>query len=250
MRYLLISVSILAALCLGLLIAPLLTPRPKPVEGSLVINQRVYLPQELEERIRTTPYHFDNKEDLVTDLIYRELLLQEAKAQKIDNEASFLRSMRDFYEQSMIKTLLDRQYALDTHLPNESQVAACQPFLTRNFDLKRFDYDSLASAQANQPSRVATYDLPYLQLPEDIRSGLLTLKGGELSEPIHSGSGWFRLQLIDIKPLPASQIPDTLQQEELCRDELKRQSIQAWVESLFRKSDISRPQVTKEGNNG
>ncbi len=121
MKYLLSAVSILAALCLGLLIAPLMTPRPKPVEGSLVINQRVYQPQELEERLRSTPYHFDNQGELISDLIYRELLLQEAKKQKINSESEFLAAMRDFYEQSMIKTLLDRQNLFNLNISNARQ---------------------------------------------------------------------------------------------------------------------------------
>jgi len=250
MKYLLTAASILAALCLGLLIAPLLSTRVKPTEGSLVVNQRIFPPQELEERLQTTSYHYDSDSEQLTTLIYRELLLQEAKHLKIDTESSFLHSMRDFYEQSMIKTLLDRQYSLKTHQPNASQVAACQPLLTRVFNLKEIEYPDHAAALANTSGHTESYNLPYLELPEDIRSSLYNLKGSELSAPVHAGSIWVRLQLIDITPIPEKTIPSPLEQEELCRDELKRQSIQSWVEGLYYKSKIEVPAGIKGGSHG
>jgi len=250
MKYLLSAASILAALCLGLLIAPLLTPRPKPIEGSLVINQRIYQPQELETRLGATPYHFDSRGELISDLIYRELLLQEAKKQAIDSESDFLLSMRDFYEQSMIKTLIDRQYRDPRHNPTPDQIALCQPLLTRRFNLQRLNYPNYEAARANTTSSRDDYNLPYLDLPEETRSALLELNGAELSEPQHTGSGWFRLQLLGISPLSATSLPSLAEQEELCRIELKRQSIQNWIESLYRKSTIEIPAELKERGNG
>ncbi len=250
MRYLLIAVSILAALLLGLLVSPLLTPRPKPIEGLLVINQRIYQPQELEKRLRATPYHFNSRGELITNLIYQELLLQESKKQGIDNENEFLLSMRNFYEQSMIKTLLDRQYKDPVHDPNSAQIASCQPFLDKTFTLQRFDYPSYEAARSNTATDSEEFNLPYLDLPEDTRSALLNLKGGELSQPLLTGSSWFRLQLIDISQRPTSTIPSVVEQEELCRIELKRQSIQNWVDDLYRKSTIELPAELKERGNG
>lgn len=250
MKYLLISMSIIAALLLGLLIAPLMTPRPEAAEGSLVINQRIYQPRELDERLRTTPYHFDGKKEQITDLIYRELLLQEAKLQKIDTEKAFRLSLRDYYEQSMIKTLLDRQYRSPGHQPNTIQIDACLPLLTKRFQVKRFSYLDRSSAHKNNNAQIDEYNLPYLELPEEIKSSLLKLNGGTLSEPLHSTNGWFRLQLTDIQPITTSEKSLPVEQEELCRSELKRQSIQNWVEQLYQKADIQRPAVLKEGNNG
>ena len=249
MKYLLSAISILAALLLGLLIAPLLTPHPEPIEGSLVINQRIYQPQELAERLQATPYYFDSRKEQVTDLIYRELLLQEAKQLKIDSEADFLLSMRDFYEQSMIKTLIDRQYRDPKHNPNPAQIAACQPFLTRRFKLKRFDYPNSEAARANTAPHAEELNLPYLDLPENTRTALLALSGEELSPPLCTSSGWSRLKLIDSSPLAVANIPPPIEQEELCRAELKRQSIQNWIEDLYRKSTIKRPAGLEEGGN-
>lgn len=250
MKSLLITMSIIAALLLGLLIAPLLTPRPEAVEGSLVINQRIYQPQELDEQLRTTPYHFDGKKEQITDLIYRELLLQEAKLQEIDAEDAFRHSLRDYYEQSMIKTLLDRQYQSPEHQPNTVQVEACLPILSKRFQIKRFSYPDRSSAQDNSNAQLKEYNLPYLELPEGIRPSLFKLNGGTLSEPMHSADGWFRLQLTDIQPIARAEQPLLLEQEELCRNELKKQSIQNWVEQLYQKADIQRPASFKEGNNG
>ncbi len=247
MKYLLISTSILAALCLGLLIAPLLTPRPEAVEGSLIVNQRTYQPRELEERLRTTPYHFDSKSELIDDLINRELLLQEAKKQKIDAEIAFRRSMRDFYEQSMIKTLLDRQYGSAENQPSSTQVATCRSLLSTEFQLRRFDYPTLSAVQNNTGARVEEYNLPYLELPEDTRAAVPDLKEDKLSAPLHSTAGWFRLQLVATRPLAEIEQPSQVEQEKLCRSELRKQKIQGWIEQLHQKAAIRRPTAVKGG---
>lgn len=248
MKYLLSALSILAILSLGLLVVPLLAPRPKVIEGSLIVNQRVFTPQELNDRLMTSSYHFDNDEEQLTNLIYRELLLQEAKTQGIDSEIKFLNSMRNFYEQSMIKTLLDRQYNLESHEPNDSQVAACQPFLTRRYEVTEIEYPDHDSAIKNINGNIEHYQLAYLEMPEDIRTALLNLTGTELSEPYHSGRGWLRIQLIGITAIPEQDLPSGLEQEELCRGELRRQSIQSWAESLYHKSNIEGPIVFNRGD--
>lgn len=250
MKYLLTTCAILAALLVGLLIAPLLTPHVRPVEGALVVNQRIYTPGELSMRMNTTAYHFDNEKELVADLVYRELLLQEARTEKIDREEAFRTSMRDFFEQSMIKTLLDRQYKSAKHEPNAAQISACMPLLSHKFTLKRIDYPDQSSALSQSFGREQTFEQNYLDLPEETRAALLNLKGGELSSPLHNTGRWFRLQLLAVAKLDAASIPTEMEQEILCRQELKRQSMQDWVENLYRKSDITLPDTRKAGNNG
>ena len=246
MKYLLWSVSILAALCLGLLIAPLLAPRPQPVEGALVINQRVYPPQELEETLQSTPYHFSSRDELINDLIYRELLLQEAKQQKIDHEVEFRRAMRDYFEQSMIKTLVDRRSSSEIQ-PTAAQVAACQPLLGKRYSVRKSSYPTKELAEKDQSARDEEFDLPFLELPEDIRSILTELKGGTPSPVFHSTAGWYRVQLLDIGDLPAEQSPSALEEEDLCLKELKHQRFQQWLETLYQQAHIEIPTGLREG---
>jgi hypothetical protein len=250
MKYLLTACAILAALLAGLLLAPLLTPRVHPVKGALVVNQRIYTPGELSVRMNTTAYHFDNKKELIANLVYRELLLQEARLEKIDREEAFRTSMRDFFEQSMIKTLLDRQYKSAKHEPNPAQISACMPLLSHRFTLKRIDYPDQSSALSQSSGQEQTFEHSYLDLPEETRAALLNLKGGELSPPLHNTGRWFRLQLLAVVKLDPAMIPTEIEQEVLCRQELKRQSMQNWVENLYRKSDITLPDTGKAGNNG
>lgn len=249
MKYLLTACAILAALLAGLLIAPLLTPRIHPVEGALVVNQRIYTPGELSVRMNTSAYHVENKNELIADLVYRELLLQEARREEIDREEAFRTSMRDFFEQSMIKTLLDRQYKSAQHEPDPAQISACMPLLGHKFTLKRILYPDQPSALSQQRGQEQTFVHRYLDLPEETREALLNLKGGEMSAPLQSTGRWFRLQLLDVIKLDDA-LPTDIEQEVLCRQELKRQSMQNWVENLYRKSDITLPDTKKAGNNG
>jgi len=250
MKYLLTACAILAALLAGLLIAPLLTPRALPVAGALIVNQRIYTPVELDVRMRDTAYHFENKNAMITDLVYRELLLQEARNEKIDREEAFRTSMRDFFEQSMIKTLLDRQYKSANHEPNPDQISACMPLLSHKFTIKRIDYPNQIAAKDQGIGQEQTFENSYLDLPADIRTALLDLEGGELSLPLLNSGGWFRLQLLEVGKLDAASIPSDIEQEVLCRQELKRQSIQNWLENLYQKSDITLPNRGKVGNDG
>ncbi len=51
------------------------------------------------------------KSDCVNSLITKELLLQESQREGIDKEESFRESIQNFYEQSLIKLLIDRKFA-------------------------------------------------------------------------------------------------------------------------------------------
>lgn len=50
-------------------------------------------------------------EDSLDSAITHTLLIQEAQRQKIDSEEAFRKSLKDFYEQSLLKILMDRKYA-------------------------------------------------------------------------------------------------------------------------------------------
>ena len=56
-------------------------------------------------------YGSNEKKHFIHSLINKELLIQEAQRLEINREESFRRSVENFYEQSLIKNLMDRKYA-------------------------------------------------------------------------------------------------------------------------------------------
>src|SRR6056297_2464487 len=75
---------------------------------AITINDRIITENELQDRLAAKPHDMTDQQ-YIDSLIMQELLIQEALKQNIHKEESFRRSVENFYEQSLVKILLDRK---------------------------------------------------------------------------------------------------------------------------------------------
>ncbi len=73
------------------------------------INGQKYTRESITSQYSKFGYHSDNKSEMIDTAISRELLIQEAQKQAIDRESSFRASLKNYYENGLIKILLDRK---------------------------------------------------------------------------------------------------------------------------------------------
>jgi hypothetical protein len=78
-------------------------------KAAIIINDKVIT---LDEFAGMKPSHDEHRADFINSLIARELLIQEAQRTGIDKEENFRRSLQGFYEQSLVKVLMDRKLTL------------------------------------------------------------------------------------------------------------------------------------------
>lgn len=85
----------------------------KPEEYLVKINNYTITPQEFNEEFRASAYAKDNtlesKREFLNMLIRRKLVLQDAQARGLDKDKEFLKSIERFWEQSLLKRMMDEK---------------------------------------------------------------------------------------------------------------------------------------------
>jgi len=85
----------------------------KPEEYLVKINNYTITPQEFNEEFRASAYAQDNtpesKREFLNMLIRRKLVLQDAQARGLDKDKEFLKSIERFWEQSLLKRMMDEK---------------------------------------------------------------------------------------------------------------------------------------------
>jgi hypothetical protein len=107
MRYIYYIIGILCLITLGLVIR-LNVVKVEVSEPALIINDRIVSQSELEEFAKVGSYHSQGS-GFLDAVITRELLIQEAVREGIHEEEAFRASVEAYYEQSLVKELVDRK---------------------------------------------------------------------------------------------------------------------------------------------
>ncbi|HNW39621.1 MAG TPA: hypothetical protein PKI44_04270 [Candidatus Omnitrophota bacterium] len=86
---------------------------PKPENYLVKINNYTLTPQEFVEEFQASAYAKDNtpesRREFLNMLIRRKLVLQDAQARGLDKDKEFLKSIEHFWEQSLLKRVMDKK---------------------------------------------------------------------------------------------------------------------------------------------
>ena len=197
MKYLLTILSIVCVITAVSLF--FLWPKKQTAEQDIAatINGHNLARTTLTESEHQTGYHQANKNDLLDSAITRELLLQEAQRQAIDKEPSFSASLKSFYEQSLIKVLLDRQYQNTEANVTEDEIKTFLACFGKRVIFSRLAVadtspQNITTKQGQQTS--AIFD----DLAEPVQVLISTLKPGEFAVKYDTGSDQYAIRLDSI----------------------------------------------------
>lgn len=86
---------------------------PKPEEYLVKINNYTITPQEFNEEFGASAYAKndtpESKKEFLNMLIRRKLVLQDGQARGLDKDKEFLKSIERFWEQSLLKRVMDQK---------------------------------------------------------------------------------------------------------------------------------------------
>jgi len=180
-----------------------LRPEPKTVDKDiLVVVNGHSLPRSLLEQKNYRSGHLgkDDKE-IVDSIIINELLLQEAQRLNIDKEPNFRLSIQNYYEQSLIKTLIDRQFSdlkimvtdqeIDRYISNYGKI-----FTYTRFSEKKLD-DSLKKQQQRS--------VHFAELSDFLKMMLGDLKEGERINDFSDSNEVISYRLDKIEQVPVQE---------------------------------------------
>ena len=145
-------------------------------------------------------YHANELSDIYSAVITKELLIQEARRLRIDQEESFRKALKDYYENSLITTLLERKNKeIVVQVTNEEidkylQLHGATITFTRLSAIPKQGED--ASKLTGQTTTVLFDDLA---IP--LRQLISFLRPGEVAIKFDTGTEQYAIRLDSIAPV-------------------------------------------------
>ena len=232
--YFIAGIILAASLVLALQLMPFSRSTDRDEEIALVVNGRAITSKEVAAVERLQPGR-DGAESTVDSVITRELLLQEAKRRGIDREEDFRASIKNFYEQSLVKILLDRQGQMLHSGVSDGDVERYRQLSGTTVELTIFRLPATDSHEKMTEERQIS---PFADLSEDLRGRLTALKQGERTEPIPRGEGFVAYRLDRIEPGSEGETLSRDLARRLLEDSQRRQSMNFWLNELRQKATI------------
>jgi len=185
-------------------------------------------------------YHNGDYAALLDSSIIRELLIQEAQRLKLDKEESFRLSLQTFYEESLIKTLMDHQYAEPTLAVSNTEIDAYLALFGQVVTFTRLPVTTSsfpAPASDKGPQNEVLFD----DLAEPLKCLLSGLTPGEYAMKFDTGNEQYaiRLDAITPSPAPVTSVPEREHVRQLLADHKRQQQIANWLNALRNKASIT-----------
>lgn len=242
MRYIYYIILIFLALSAALGFELFSSPVPKK-DTAMIINGQVITIKEFNRFCSSPSFrNFYTKRAAADSLITRELLIQEAQREGIDKEESFRRSIKNFYEQSLIKLLMDRKFDSLKVPVSDRELDRYVSFLGRKVYLTVFTTDNMDDAEKGDFKDTEKREMNFDDLSSDIRDRIFMLKQGEKTGPIREGGKFIvlRLDKAENPPHAPKVVPE--QKREKIRAMLvaakKERIIDEWIAGLKKKATV------------
>lgn len=193
MKYLLIIATIIAAI-IGLSFSYLWVSKPPLTHDILVKVNNSPITNGTLNALQDTDCipKIASKKSAIENLITRELLIQEAQKLEIDQNGKFQTSLKQFYEQSLINTLIEQKTNSIKAPVDESDIDQYISLLGSTVTFSLFGYNNDTS-QDNSPgnTRVARFD----DLDENMRATLTPLEPSQTIIQYDDENGQYLLRL-------------------------------------------------------
>jgi len=178
--------------------------------------------------------------DILNSAITRELLLQEAQRQKIDKEEAFRKSLKDFYEQSLLKILMDRKYASLNATVSDEDIDRYLSLFGKTIRFTRLPVS--AKPPYNPASeRGQTTNVLFDDLADSLKPMIASLKPGEYIMRFDTGHEQYALRLDAVTASSATNTtaPPRAMAKTLIEQSKKEQMIAQWLMELRQNANIT-----------
>ncbi len=241
MKYLIIIVCFLAAL--SLVTVFIILPSSPPEEKNVVIkvNNSSITSSMLERSEKDRPSYHENRLEFLNSVVIEQLLLQEAQKQKIDQEPEFRDAIKNYYEQSLIKILLERQNGSIDDNVSEEEVDLFLGYFGKTITF------TIAQGTGNQItpeidwSAGSTKTERFDDLSSTMQPLLAGLQPGSTRAVFETGNEWFAVRVENLTgnaPPGNTPIPREMAQSILSTYK-REQHLNSWINKLVSNADIS-----------
>lgn len=238
MRYLIrlfLIVFIISALS-SLFLTPK-SPNNREEDIALSVNGRQFLKERIDNEQSKYGYHNNELSSIYNSLITEEVLIQEAQRLGIDKEEEFRLALKNYYEQSLVKILLDRK---TREIQNQVAVSDAdidnyQEKIGSTITFTRFD------KSGSKQEEKSTSTVPFDDLAESLKILISTLRPGEQGDGFDTGSDSFIIRLDNVAPAQKGGTQDYSRKEieEILHEAVIQQKMNRWLSELIGKADIT-----------
>lgn len=237
MKYIYYIIGILVLITIGMAIR-LSGLKVEVSEPVLVINDKIISKNELGALAKFGSYHSRGK-SFLDSVITRELLIQEAIKQGIHKEEAFRKSVEIFYEQSLVKILVDRRFELLSPVVTTAMMEKYKDLSTQRVHYTKFVYENEEDFQKGKVKSSTDLENDFENLSESLKFSLFLLNPGAMSEPESSDEGHIVYRLNKtIVSSTATPIQDDAHVRALLIDQYKRVLFDAWMNEIKKGADI------------
>ncbi len=235
--YYILFIALLASAIAGY---QLFVHQPLQKDAALIINDRVITTNEFDSLYAAKPVQIEGKAEFISALITKELMIQEAQKEGIDKDPAFRKAIQNYYEQSLIKLLMDRKFSKLPVLVSEGDIDQYIALQTRMLHLTIASAEDEASAASGRFSAQEKKIVRCRDLSEDIREKIITLKEGERTKPVKAGPSYMVIQLDKMEPLQEKTppAPNRKTVRLILAEQKKQQAMDQWMAGLRQKAAV------------
>ncbi len=242
MKYILTLLAVIIAV--SAVSAYYLWPEPEIVTEDILVTVNGHnLPKSvLEQKKKQSGYHSKDDRALLDSIIINELLLQEAQRLQIDKESSFRLSVQDYYEQSLIKILIDRQFSVSTSKATDKDIDRYISNHGKMFTFSRLSGDHESDSRQKAQQKTVLFD----DLSASLKIMLSGMGAGEEEIYYQTGSEILSLRLDRVVQGP-EQEPFAGNRESIRRiiDNYQRErAMTSWIKEIRDRATITIPRET------
>ena len=240
MKYLYYILAIVVAATLLSLIFLWPDQKVEEKDSLFTINGQHYTRESITSQYSKSGYHSDNKSEMIDTAISRELLIQEAQRQAIDKESSFRASLKNYYENGLIRILLDRKNDTIPVAITDADIDRYISFINTLVTFTRLDKIPQPEKEAAGAAGVSTTSL-FDDLAMPVKLLLASLSPGSFKIKFDTGNEQYAIRLDKVEPAMKEKDPAPDREEiRLLLSEYKReQIINEWYSELRNQASIT-----------
>ncbi len=219
-----------------------LQPEQEILEKDILftINKQDYSREMVTSQYSKFGYHSGSTSEMIDTAITRELLIQEAQRQEIDREPDFRSALKDYYENGLIKILLDRKNETIKIDVTDKDIDQYISFLNTLVTFTRLDQVPESDQEATRATGLSTTSL-FDDLAMPLQLLLSTLSPGFFKVKFDTGHEQYAIRLDKIQSTEkeANPAPDRENIRRILGDYKREQIMNQWYTDLKNRASIT-----------
>lgn len=211
----------------------------------IVINDKIITENAFDDLIKSKP-SYQTKDEFIDSVIIKELLIQEAIKRNINKDEPFRKAVEDFYEQSLVKILMDKEYKQYGPAVTDEEIQRYKALGRMKVFVSKVIYAREGDVEGSKSKHVRSIESDFLDLSESLRFAIFNLKPGEFSKGIDTVEGFVIYNLVrteEIKDQETTKpLPDTDNDRivEFIKNGKKEALLAQWIDGLKENAEIWR----------